>query len=298
MKKNSALLSALLSAFFALAARPALAADKQHLQMMAEIRLLQEQQQQLQQLIGGLQDTLKTLNAKLDEQTAASRKAMADESLAVNNIGDNVRTLREKTDETNVRISSVSQEVEALRQSVTQAQQAAQQAQPATIVQPGGGSPAPLSPGAVAPMTGNGAPPATPSPSIPAGVSAQRMYETSFDDYTAGRWDLAIQGFQNFVAAFPSAPQTPDAQFNIGQAYYQQSKWNEARDAYQKVITDFGQRAQSSTVADAYYKLGMTFERLNQIDAAKQAYQAVLQKYPNTSSATMANSALQRLNRK
>jgi tol-pal system protein YbgF len=296
MKKNAALLSALLSAFFALAARPALAADKQHLQMMAEIRLLQEQQQQLQQLIGGLQETLKTLNAKLDEQAATSRKAIADQSLAVNNIGDNVRTLREKTDETNVRISSVSQEVESLRQAM--ASQQAAQAQPATVIQPGGGSPAPASPGTGAPSAGSGAPSATPGPAIPTGVSAQRMYETSFDDYTAGRYDLAIEGFQTFVANYSTAVQAADAQFNIGQAYYNQSKWNEARDAYQKVITDFGQRAQASTLSDTYYKLGQTFERLNQIDAARQTYQTVMQKYPNTTAASMANSALQRLNRK
>jgi tol-pal system protein YbgF len=296
MKKNARLLSALLLVFFALAARPALAADKQHLQMMAEIRLLQEQQQQLQQLIGGLQDTLKTLNAKLDEQSATSRKALADETLAVNNIGDNVRTLREKTDETNVRISSVSQEIDALRQAV--ASQQAAQPQPGTVVQPGGGSPGPVSPAPGGQPTGNGAPPTTSAEAIPAGVSAQRMYETSFDDYTAGRYDLAIQGFQNFVARFATAPQAADAQFNIGQAYYNQSKWNEARDAYQKVITDFAQRAPASTVADATYKLGQTLEHLNQIDAAKQAYQTILQKYPNTTSASLANSALQRLNRK
>ena len=94
------------------------------------------------------------------------------------------------------------------------------------------------------------------------------------------------------------APQAPDAQYNIGQSYYQQSKYPEARDAYQRVVTDYVQIAQPSTLADAYYKLGMTYERLNQIDAAKQTYQAVVQKYPTTSSATLANSALQRLNRR
>src|SRR5262245_66372530 len=116
MKKHAARLFTVLALTSPLAARPAEAADKQHLQMMAEIRLLQEQQQQLQQLMGSLQDTLKTLNTKLDDQATASRKATADQTLAVNNIGDTVRTLKEKTDETNVRITSVSQEIDALRQ--------------------------------------------------------------------------------------------------------------------------------------------------------------------------------------
>jgi tol-pal system protein YbgF len=294
MKKNAALLFALFVCTSGVAVRPAAAADKQHLQMMAEIRLLQEQQQQIQQLVGALQDTLTKLNSKLDQQTTDNRKAMADETLAVNNIGDNVRVLREKTDETNVRISSVSQEIEALRQAISsqpQPQPAPGFAQPGTTGPGTNGVTAGL-PTPMPPTSGNG------SVGPPPGVSAQRMYESSFDDYTAGRYDLAIQGFQNFVAVFPRAPQAPDAQYNIGQSYFQQSKYSDARDAYQKVVTDYAQIAQPSTVADAYYKLGMTFEKLNQVDAAKQAYQTVVQKYPSTSSATLANSALQRLNRR
>ena len=48
-----------------LTASPAAAADKTHQQLMAEIRMLQEQQQQLQQMMGGLADTLKTVTANL-----------------------------------------------------------------------------------------------------------------------------------------------------------------------------------------------------------------------------------------
>ena len=47
-------------------AAPAAAADKTHQQMMAEIRMLQEQQAQLQQMLHGLADTLKTMTAKID----------------------------------------------------------------------------------------------------------------------------------------------------------------------------------------------------------------------------------------
>ena len=47
-------------------ASPAAAADKTHQQMMAEIRMLQEQQAQLQQMLHGLADTLKTMTAKIE----------------------------------------------------------------------------------------------------------------------------------------------------------------------------------------------------------------------------------------
>src|SRR5688572_31085066 len=83
-----------------LSASPAsAAANKEHLQLMAEIRMLQEQNQQLQALLGTLQDTLKVVTTKIDEQSVATRKAMADQTLAVSNIGDNVRVVREKTEE-------------------------------------------------------------------------------------------------------------------------------------------------------------------------------------------------------
>src|SRR6188474_3432294 len=142
------------------------AASKEHLQLMAEIRMLQEQQQQLQGLLGALQDTLKVVTTKLDESAAGVRKAMADQTLATTNIGDNVRILREKADDTNVRISTMSQELEALRQTIASqpAPQAAAAAPPAGV-DPALGAPA-------APP-----PPVTVTP--PPGASPQRMYDTS-----------------------------------------------------------------------------------------------------------------------
>ena len=87
------------------------AANKEHAQLMAEIRMLQEQQQQLQAMLGNLGDAMKALSAKLDDQAGATRKAMADQALTLNGIGDTVRVLREKVDDTTVRVSSVSQEI-------------------------------------------------------------------------------------------------------------------------------------------------------------------------------------------
>src|SRR4026209_1869157 len=88
------------------------AANKEHLQLMAEIRMLQEQQQQLQGLLGALQDSVKVVTTQLGDAAAGARKAMADQPLATTNIGDNVRILREKADDTNVRISTMAQELE------------------------------------------------------------------------------------------------------------------------------------------------------------------------------------------
>jgi tol-pal system protein YbgF len=267
------------------------AANKEHLQLMAEIRMLQEQQQQLQALLGNLTDALKTVSGKLDDQSAAMRKAMADQALTISNVGENVRVLREKADDTNVRISSVSQEIEALRQALA--------SQPSTqVAAPPPTGTDPTMPGGMPGAPGTAAAPGTTGTAmnpIPVGVSQQRMFDNTMDDYTAGRFDLAIQGFQSFIQAFPRSPKAAEAQLNIGHSYYNQSKWSEAADAFQKVIADY---PQSPSVSEAYFKLGASFERMNQLDAAKKAYDTVMKSYPNTVEASLAKQALERLNRR
>jgi tol-pal system protein YbgF len=288
MKAIRALVVAVL-AFAAVPAAPAwAAANKEHQQLMAEIRMLQEQQQQLQQVLGNLSDALKAVSSKLDDQSAAMRKAMADQTLTINGVGENVRILREKVDDTNVRVSSVSQEIEALRHAV-----ASQTTAPATPSLAPGTEPTQAGGAAGAPTTGQ---PAAPNPNpIPIGVSPQKLFDSSFDDYSAGRYDIAILGFQSYLQAYPRTAKAADAQFYIGQSLFSQSKWNEALEAFQKVITDF---PQSSMVPGAYYKLGQTYERLNQIENARKAYDTVVKNYPDANETLLARQALERLNRR
>ena len=101
-------------------AAPAGAANKEHQQMMAEVRMLQEQNAQLQQSIGTLVDALKTVTAKLDEQAATSRKTTADSRLLIEGLSGELRVVREKIDDTHVRLGSLAQEVDALRNSIPQ----------------------------------------------------------------------------------------------------------------------------------------------------------------------------------
>src|SRR5262245_46586611 len=97
----------------------AFAANKEQLQLMADLRMLHEQTQQLQvtvnALTSALTEPLKQVNGKIDDQTGVARKAFADQKLLIDTLTSDVRIIREKQDEANVRISSLSQEFEALR---------------------------------------------------------------------------------------------------------------------------------------------------------------------------------------
>jgi tol-pal system protein YbgF len=258
----------------------ALAADKTHQQIMAELRMLQEQQQQLQQLLGGLGDTLRTLTTKIDVQSGATRKAFADQKLLVDNLGEGVRILREKADDTIVRLSSMTQELESRRETI------------ASIP-----APAPVVP-AVDPVTGEplASPPQPGTASVPPpNVSHKRVYDMSYSDYTAGQWDLAVKGFEEYIKSYPSSPLADDAQLNIGNAYYAAGRFKEAAGALLKVISDF---PQSDSVSAAYYKLGQSYEQLARLDDARKAYEAIIEKFPDSMDRSLAQQALERLKRK
>src|SRR5438105_5695066 len=103
-------------------AAPAAAIDKEQRQLMADVRMLQEQSQQLQNMINALNaalaEAVKAVSQRLDDQANAERKAFADQKLIVDTLSNDLRVVREKVDDTNVRLGSVSQAVDALRQAL------------------------------------------------------------------------------------------------------------------------------------------------------------------------------------
>lgn len=257
-------------------------ADREHQQMMADIRMLQEQNSRLHLMLGALDETLQALmgrlNTRFDSQSDESRRALADQKLLMDSVSGGVRVVREKVDETNVRVSSLTQEVEALRLAIPK-------------------TPTPLTRLLVDPETGlpTGAAalssPGAEAPPVAPGVSPQRMYNTAWSDYTTGQWELSIQGFEAYLSAFPGSEQADDAQFYIGENLYADGQFRAAADAYEQVVLAY---ADGDVVAEALYKRGLALSRLDEPELARQAFELVVKNHPDNN---MANLAQQQLDR-
>ncbi len=277
-RMTGAVLGALLTVAVA---APVSAADKETRQMMADIRILQEQSQQLQNLIAALTEALKQVDTRLDEQTNASRKSFADQKLVIDTLSSDVRVVREKVDDNNVRVGSLAQELDALRQSVT-ALGAMRPAMPES-----GGDPAAVSPDAA------GAPPVpAPTGAAAVGASPQKLLDSAMADYYAGQYDLAILGFESYVKTFPQSPQASFAQLHIGNSQMQLGKYEPAIAAFDAVIRNY---PRSNEVADAYVKKGTALKTLRQTDDAREAFEFVIKNYPDSVAATVAQQRLQEL---
>jgi TolA-binding protein len=277
------IVTVLVAAALVSAAAPARAANKEHQQMMADLRMLQEQSQLLQNMLGTLADAIKAVNTRLDQQSEATRKAFADQKLVIDNLTNDVRVIREKLDDNNVRIGSLSQEVDSLRQSLQQSLQAPR--------------PSPTTTEPDASATGGTAPPPAAAPAPAVGVSPQKLFDAAQSDYYAGQYELAISGFSDFIKSFPKSEQADDAQVMICNAYLTDGKYEKAVEACDVAIRTY---PTGDKIAEAYYRKGVALQSLKNADGARDAFERAIKADPggeNGVAGRLAKQGLDRLKR-
>jgi TolA-binding protein len=272
------------------AAAPALASaqDRQQQQLISEIRITQEQIQQLRLVVNTLAEALTALNktttAKLDEQANSTRKGFADSKLTIDAIADNGRVLREKVDNTDVRISKIGQDVQLLQKSVSALQNVvAPLAALIPTTTPDGQQP-----------PGVGAPPSSAAAGGSGAMPPDRTYDMAYSDYLRGNYDIAIAGFGAFLRSCPTCANAADAQFYIGESQFAQSKFQDAVASYGLVISDFKGSAREP---DAYYHRGLAYENLSpaQKDKAAADFQYIIKNFPDSNLKPMAQAGLLRV---
>jgi tol-pal system protein YbgF len=289
--------AALLLASFGVVA-PALAQNREHVQMAAELRILQEQTQQLALTLAQIGQALTALDARLDarfdarfdELSDATRRNFADQRVLITDLANDLRVVRERTQENNARVGTLREELESLRQTVLSRPVSAPPAAPAP-------APAfdPFAPGASSTAPGASAPPPTaaaPPPTVGGGMPPGRLFDAAWADYAGGQYTLAIIGFEQYVRSYPTLERADLAQLLIGDSYYQMSQFEQAVTAYNEVIQRY---PSGSQIAAAYYKRGLAQSQLGRNEEARASWELVLDRYPTSDVAGLARQGLQRL---
>jgi tol-pal system protein YbgF len=269
-------------------AAPAQAQNREHQQMAAELRILQEQQReqalQIEKIATALTavtDAVKALNTRLDTSDTAARKFQADEKTLFDNLNTTLRAINERTSDTNARIGSLREDIGALSNAV--AAGAASAPGPPTSTS-SAAAPDLTVAGGTTPVTGT--PTSRPAP----GVTPSRLYDTAWADFTAGNMQLAITGFETFLREYPKGQQAVDAQFYIGESQMKLKNLPAAIAAYTAVTQNYPNSG--DRVPNAYYRLGEAQRTQGQIEAARAAWDTVVRKYPDSNWGILAKQRL------
>lgn len=104
----------------------------------------------------------------------------------------------------------------------------------------------------------------------------------------------AMSLFQQIVTRYPDDGLADDAQFGIGECYFQMGKYEEAISEYQRVVSAFPFGDQ---VPSAFLKIGFAHLAREQRALALDNFKTVSEAYPGTEAATVARQQIAHLSR-
>ncbi len=226
---------------------------------------LTQRLQQMESQMAALQKSVQDISARLDAVSRASQTA----------------DIRADLDGLKRQVEILSSQMVALK--------AQQESAPAISTPPAQTSPAPGGP--TAPTVAPSAPPATVPIQLPPATSPD-LYNQAYSDYLQGKYDLAAGEFRQFMDAFPQDARAGNSQYWIGECYYSQKKYADAKEAFQAVRERY---PTSNKVLAASLKLGLTHLSLDETAQGVTVLKELIKAAPNSDEALIARDRLARL---
>ena len=214
------------------------------------------------------------LNTNVSQQTEQLLKSNADTGIKLGELTAKMEQLESKLEDTNRRLAQLSQQIAENQGDLARLRSAP----------PGSAAPQtpPLAPSGVdATVVRAPAPGAHPSPTD--------LYDTAYADYSKGRYPLAIQGFQEYLVAYPNTDLSDNAQYWIAESLYAQKKYKEAIAGFDKLLKQW---PQSDKAAAGLLKKGYALIELGQKAEGVVQLQYVMHEFPTAEESRLARARL------
>lgn len=118
------------------------------------------------------------------------------------------------------------------------------------------------------------------------------LYKASYQALLRREHAAAIAGFERFLAAWPSHDYADNAQYWLGEAYYDQRDYKTALAEFRKVVKRY---PEGNKAPDALLKIGYCYAKLGNDADARDVLTQVVEIYPKTEAAKLAARRLDEL---
>ena len=138
------------------------------------------------------------------------------------------------------------------------------------------------------------APPTTTAAAAPTSSDqhVRKAYDGGLAAYRAGDYQGAIAAFDGIVKRYPRDPLAPNAQYWIGDAWFNLRDFKSAAGAQQALINNY---PDSPKVPDAILNLGSAYAALGDAAGARRAWEDLIARYPQSDAAEKGRQRLARL---
>ncbi len=117
-------------------------------------------------------------------------------------------------------------------------------------------------------------------------------YQAALRDYQRANYDLAIEGFRDFIEANPRADLADNAAYWIGESLFSQKKYREAIQQFDSVVNIY---PRSDKVPGALLKKGYAYINVGERAQGVVQLQYVLHEHPSSQEASLARQKLRQL---
>jgi TolA-binding protein len=266
---------------------------------------------ELQRDVAGLQEQLRLLKESQDKQLAAltvlvqqaldtSKSSTTGVAVIQNNLAQSLRDMESKV-QTPVaglssRLDGMDQDMRTLQQSVSDLnasmnklqQQLTDLNHAVSILQ----APAPPPPGANTTNPGGGPGGATVPGLAPAAAAApepcapaSQLYPDANSDRTAGKYDLALKEYADYLRCYGNLPLAPNAQYYIGTIHSLQGDNETAVQDFDTVLEKY---PDNSKTPDALYSKGLALVKLGRRTDGADEFAELIKRFPKVDLAIKA----------
>ncbi|MFZ0821252.1 MAG: tetratricopeptide repeat protein [Candidatus Acidiferrales bacterium] len=232
----------------------------------SELRTLVAQQSdnsnKLNTAIGALQKTMQDLQAN----TGAQLSSMGTQ---VQGVTDNVSETQTRLSKINTQLVEVQNTLQTLDGKVT------------ALAQP-------------APSTANPAPGSAPNPASGSTATApppapQTLYDSARQDFLTGKYELALQEFQDYLKYYPTTDLASNSVFYQGEIAFKQHRYEDAVGFYSDVLSHY---PNSNKLSVSLYQRGLSYIQMGKKASGEADLRSVIRLYPNMDEAPLARTKL------
>ncbi len=139
------------------------------------------------------------------------------------------------------------------------------------------------------------APPVLPARPAANPMTPDELYKNALNDYTKGKYNLAIDGFRAYIIQYPDTSLLPNAEYWLAESFYSQKNYSLAINQFDRFLTDY---PDNPKVPGAMLKQGYAYLETGNTPQGRTALNNLIKRFPKSPEAKSAKNRLSKIKKK